>query len=64
MDLVSIDPAFNLYNRHWPILSHHDPLPGAKFVEGGRAHESIVAPGCILAGATVDHSVLATRRRR
>jgi glucose-1-phosphate adenylyltransferase len=60
MDLVSIDPAFNLYNRHWPILSYHDPLPGAKFVEGGRAHESIVAPGCILAGAVVDHSVLAT----
>jgi glucose-1-phosphate adenylyltransferase len=58
MDLVSIDPVFNLYNRQWPILSHHPPLPGAKFVEGGRAHESLVSAGCVIAGAVVDHSVL------
>jgi glucose-1-phosphate adenylyltransferase len=58
MDLVSIDPLFNLHNRRWPILSHHPPLPGAKFVEGGRAHESLVSAGCVIAGAVVDHSVL------
>jgi glucose-1-phosphate adenylyltransferase len=59
MDLVAIDPVFNLYNREWPILTTQPPLPGAKFVEGGEAHESIVAPGCIIAGTVVDHSVLA-----
>lgn len=58
MDLVSIDPVFNLYNRQWPILSYHPPLPGAKFVEGGRAYESLVSAGCVIAGAVVDHSVL------
>jgi glucose-1-phosphate adenylyltransferase len=58
MDLVSIEPVFNLYNRDWPILTMHPQLPGAKFVHGGRAHESIVTNGCVIAGATVDHSVL------
>jgi len=58
MDLVSIEPAFNLYNDQWPIMTHHPQLPGAKFVEGGEAHESIVANGCVVAGAVVDHSVL------
>jgi glucose-1-phosphate adenylyltransferase len=58
LDLVSIDPVFNLYNRQWPIYSHMPALPGAKFVEGGQAHESIVSPGCVISGAVVDHSVL------
>ena len=58
MDLVSIEPVFNLYNRQWPIMTNHPQLPGAKFVLGGEAHESIVAPGVVIAGAVVDHSVL------
>ena len=58
MDLVSIDPLFNLYNREWPILTSHPQLPGAKIVEGGEAHESIVTSGCIIAGGLVDHAVL------
>jgi glucose-1-phosphate adenylyltransferase len=63
MDLVSIDPAFNLYNHHWPILTHQTQLPGAKFVEGGEAHESIVTNGCVIAGSVVDHSVLSPNVR-
>jgi glucose-1-phosphate adenylyltransferase len=58
MDLVSIDPMFNLYNRDWPILTSHPQQPGAKFVQGGTARESIVGLGCIIAGSFVDHSVL------
>ncbi len=58
MDLVSIDPIFNLYNRQWPILTSHPQLPGAKIVKGGRAHESILGGGSIIAGSLVDHSVL------
>ncbi|HEX6577846.1 MAG TPA: glucose-1-phosphate adenylyltransferase [Jiangellaceae bacterium] len=58
MDLVSINPLFNLYNREWPILTTHPQLPGAKIVEGGEAHESIVTNGCIIAGSLVDHAVL------
>ena len=58
MDLVSVHPIFNLYNRHWPILSHLPPLPPAKFVEGGNSHESMVGAGSIIAGAHVRNSVL------
>ena len=38
MDLISVHPVFNLYNREWPILTWPDPLPPAKFVfeEEGR----------------------------
>ncbi len=60
MDLVSVHPIFNLYNRRWPILSNLPPLPPAKFVEGGNAHESMVGAGTIISGAHVRTSVLAT----
>ncbi len=59
MDLVAVHPIFNLYNRQWPIFTHHPQLPPAKFVEGGIAQESIVGAGTIIAGATVRHSVIA-----
>nr|BFF01050.1 hypothetical protein GCM10020241_27250 [Streptoalloteichus tenebrarius] len=58
MDLVSVHPVFNLYNRHWPIRTATPPLPPAKFVEGGTAQESIVGPGSIISGASVRHSVV------
>src|ERR687892_2400745 len=32
MDLISIDPVFNLYNTEWPIHTFVEPLPAAKFV--------------------------------
>lgn len=59
MDLVSVHPVFNLYNRLWPILTNLPPMPPAKFVEGGNAHESMVGAGTIVAGAHVRNSVLA-----
>jgi hypothetical protein len=31
MDLISVDPVFNLYNLEWPILTRQEPLPPAKF---------------------------------
>jgi glucose-1-phosphate adenylyltransferase len=63
MDLVSVLPVFNLYNRQWPILTHTPPLPPAKFVHDdpgrvGRAVESLVSPGCIVSGGDVRRSVL------
>jgi glucose-1-phosphate adenylyltransferase len=59
MDLVSVHPIFNLYNRRWPILTNHLTLPPAKFVEGGNAHESMVGTGSIISGAHVRGSVVA-----
>lgn len=58
MDLVSVHPVFNLYNRKWPILSNLPALPPAKFVEGGNAHESMVGAGTIVSGAHVRNSVI------
>lgn len=61
MDLISVHPIFNLYNTAWPIHSTDDSnLPPAKFVQGGIAQSSMVAPGSIISGATVRNSVIST----
>jgi len=63
MDLVSVEPVFNLYNRQWPILTSVPSLPPAKFVldEPGRvgtARNSLVSQGVIVSGGTVRTSIL------
>jgi glucose-1-phosphate adenylyltransferase len=50
LDLISVHPVFNLYNREWPLYTHTVQLPPAKFVAGGIAGESMVSPGCIISG--------------
>lgn len=70
MDLVAVEPIFNLYNAQWPIYTHHPDMPPAKFVfanlkEGrvGYATDSLVSEGCIISGSHVDHSVLSPQVR-
>ena len=64
MDLVSVDPQFNLYDQEWPLRTHIPMLPPAKFVFAeignryGVALDSIVSPGCIISGGVVDRCVL------
>jgi glucose-1-phosphate adenylyltransferase len=58
LDLVSIHPVFNLYNRSWPIFTSLPQQPPAKIVDGAVATESLLSQGSIIAGATVDHCVL------
>jgi glucose-1-phosphate adenylyltransferase len=58
MDLVSIDPVFNLYNQEWPIWTYPVQMPGAKFTLDGVARDSIVSPGCIVSGGSIESSVL------
>jgi glucose-1-phosphate adenylyltransferase len=63
MDLISIEPEFNLYNREWPILTWPEPLPPAKFVfddddRRGQALDSMVCAGVVISGGTVRRSVL------
>ena len=63
MDLISVDPVFDLYNREWPIHTWQESLPPAKFVfqdEGrtGHALDSMVSAGVIVSGATVRRSIL------
>lgn len=57
MDLVSVHPIFNLYNREWPLLTNPPSLPPAKFSEGGIAQDSIVGAGSIIAGGHLNRTV-------
>ncbi|HKH56342.1 MAG TPA: glucose-1-phosphate adenylyltransferase [Propionibacteriaceae bacterium] len=63
LDLVSIDPVFNLYNHDWPIWTYPMQMPGAKFTLRGLALDSIVSPGCIVSGGSIDDSVLSPNVR-
>ena len=59
----AVEPVFNLYNRQWPIYTADPQLPPAKFVfedarRTGRAVNSIVGAGTIIAGGTVRNSVI------
>jgi glucose-1-phosphate adenylyltransferase len=64
MDLIAIDPTFNLYDPEWPLRTYQPQAPPAKFVfaeTGGRcgqALDSIISPGCIISGSTIVGSVL------
>jgi glucose-1-phosphate adenylyltransferase len=63
MDLISIDPILNLYDRAWPIHTYQPQLPPPKFVhtEGdrrGAAYNSIVCQGGIVSGGQVYRSIL------
>jgi glucose-1-phosphate adenylyltransferase len=68
MDLVAVDPVLNLYDRDWPIRTHHPQLPPPKFVHGdydrrGEAIMSMVSQGCIISGGQVRNSVLSPNVR-
>jgi len=63
MDLVSVEPDFNLYNRKWPIFTDQVQAPGAKFTLRGNSEDSIVGAGCIVSGGDVDRSVLSPNVR-
>jgi glucose-1-phosphate adenylyltransferase len=63
MDLRDVVPAFNLYNRHWPIRTARFDDPPAKFVHEetgrmGHALNSMVCEGSILSGCTVRNSII------
>jgi glucose-1-phosphate adenylyltransferase len=63
MDLCSVDPSFNLYNRSWPLRTVGYGDPPVKFVfdwydRQGMALNSIVAEGTIMSGSTVHNCVI------
>jgi glucose-1-phosphate adenylyltransferase len=70
MDLVEVDPTFNLYNDRWPIYTAPQTLPPAKFVFAdygnkrvGHSTDSLISEGCIISGGHVHRSVLSSRVR-
>ena len=63
MELVSVTPQLNLYDKMWPIFTHQSQSPPAKFVfdeaeRRGEAIESMVSGGCVISGASVRKSLL------
>jgi len=68
LDLCSIEPELNLYDRDWPIWTYQAQSPPAKFTfddEGrrGEAIDSMVAGGCIISGARIKRSVVGSGSR-
>lgn len=63
LDLASVTPELDMYDRNWPIRSYMEPSPPAKFVQDrsgshGMTMNSLVSGGCIVSGSVVVHSVL------
>ena len=58
MDLVGVDPLFNLYSEKWLFRTFERSKPPSKYVIGGKAVESMVSDGCIISGGLVERSVL------
>ncbi|WP_420430623.1 glucose-1-phosphate adenylyltransferase [Kordiimonas sp.] len=65
LDLATIEPGLNLYDREWPIWTYAEITPPAKFIhdqEGrrGASISSLVAGGCIVSGSHIERSLLFT----
>ena len=63
LDLCSVSPVFNLYDKSWPLHTWQQQYPPAKFVfadptRTGTAVDSVVSGGSIVSGGRVAKSVL------
>jgi glucose-1-phosphate adenylyltransferase len=65
MDLASVSPIFNLYDKNWPIRTYEGQYPPAKTVfadeekgRAGKALDSIICSGVIISGGRVERSIL------
>jgi glucose-1-phosphate adenylyltransferase len=65
MDLASVSPIFNLYDKSWPIRTYEGQYPPAKTVfadedkgRAGKALDSIICSGVIISGGRVQRSIL------
>lgn len=71
MDLIAVEPNFNLYNQAWPMRTYMKQAPPAKTVftddwPGGRIGKvmgSMISQGCIVSGGAVEHSLLSPNVR-
>ncbi|MFP3867436.1 MAG: glucose-1-phosphate adenylyltransferase [Desulfobacteraceae bacterium] len=71
MDLVALDPLFNLYDQEWPIRTYQRQSPPAKTIYAGEpgnlrpamVEDSLLSGGCIISGATVRRSILSPNVR-
>lgn len=63
LNLLNVNPDFNLYDDNWPLRSANIQSPPAKTIshEGervGRAYNSLITDGTIISGGLVERSIL------
>ncbi len=68
LDLTGVTPSLDMYDKGWPIWTHQEQLPPAKFVfndddRRGSAVDSLVSGGCIVSGGAVRRSLLFSKCR-
>lgn len=70
MDLVNVNPEFNLYDQEWQIRTYQGQYPPAKTVfdnekesRVGQVLDSLVSAGCVISGGRVERSVLSPQVR-
>lgn len=71
MDLIQVDPTFNLYDNDWPVRTYQEQYPPLKTVFAGEeitgriglVLDSMVASGCIISGGKVQRSILSPNVR-
>ncbi|HEY7479933.1 MAG TPA: glucose-1-phosphate adenylyltransferase [Gemmatimonadales bacterium] len=62
LDLCAPLPKFNFYDATAPIFTHARYLPGTKIVKS-RVERSVIADGCIINDAAIQHSLIGVRSR-
>ncbi|MCK9604415.1 MAG: glucose-1-phosphate adenylyltransferase, partial [Candidatus Omnitrophica bacterium] len=71
MDLIQVDPVFNLYDKEWLIRTFQEQFPPVKTVYSGDqvasriglVLDSIVSGGCVISGGRVQRSILSPNVR-
>lgn len=71
MDLIQVNPTFNLYDKEWPIRTYQEQFPPVKTVHSGDeiagrvglVLDSIVSSACVVSGGKVQRSVLSPNVR-
>jgi len=66
MDLVAVEPIFNLYDQEWPVRTFQEQFPPVKTIFSGEEDanrvglviDSLVSGGCIISGGKVQRSIL------
>ena len=62
LDLCEPLPRFNFYDATAPVFSHARYLPPTKVIKS-RVERSVIADGCIINDASIEHSLIGVRSR-
>ncbi|MDD5409248.1 MAG: glucose-1-phosphate adenylyltransferase [Candidatus Omnitrophica bacterium] len=71
MELIQVNPTFNLYDQEWPVRTFQEQYPPVKTVHSGDREEgrvglvldSVVSEGCVVSGGRVQRSILSPNVR-